>query len=109
MAEYIRIIRLPSSIVAPGDDCPRYCIQRARFHSSIALVEVAWVLMEDRRVNSFSQQGAGCMIRQRRTVSLSISFDSPAICRKRVSILLNTARPATVKNDTGSTMARMLN
>ena len=46
--------------------------------------------MEDRRVNSSAQQGGGYVIRERSSVSLSISFYSAAICWEDVLILLYT-------------------
>jgi hypothetical protein len=45
-------------------------VQRARPDAAVSLVEVAWVLMKDRRVNRSAQQVARYVIRHRSAVSL---------------------------------------
>src|SRR5260370_3927209 len=86
--KYARVIRLPPPVITPGDHCGRHRVQRARPDTPLPFVEVAWVLMKDRRIYSSAQQGARYVIRERSAVSLSISFYSATVRGEDVLILL---------------------
>src|SRR5262249_43996023 len=54
-AEHKRVIWFPPPIIAPGDDRGRDRVQRARADTPLPFVEITWILMKDRRVNSSAQ------------------------------------------------------
>ena len=88
VAKHVRIVWPPPPIVVSGHHRGRYRVQGSRPNTSFAFIEVAWVLVKDRRVNSSAQHVGRNMGCEGSAVSLSISFNSASICGENILVLL---------------------
>src|SRR6516225_2307838 len=55
----IRVVRLPAPIVALADKGAGHGVKQPRLLAADALIEVAWILFEERRQHGSPDEGAG--------------------------------------------------
>ena len=88
------IIRLPVTVVAFTDHRHGDRIQHSRTHGAGSLVEIAWILFEERREDSASDKGAGDQVGVCCAIAFAVALRALTVPRKGVRGLLDAGDDA---------------
>ena len=73
IAEDVRVVRLPLAVVALADDNGGYGVERAMKDAAPSIVEIARVLMKQRRVDRRTKERSGELVSVGRCVALRVA------------------------------------